>query len=105
MAVLESHRQVRLLDAPTLAERARFTLPEHCFIQALCFTPDGSRLVAGTFRPGMVYIWDLPHIRGELSAIQLDWEGGPYSIEAEESRQAIDVHLDLGELAARSAPR
>ena len=105
MAVLESHRKVRLLDATTLAERARFTLPEHCFIQALCFTPDGTRLIAGTFRPGMVYIWDLPHIRAELAAMRLDWEGAPDPHLPNESTGKLEVQLNLGELAGRASGR
>jgi WD40 repeat protein len=103
MAVLESHRRIRLLDTATLAECARFTLPEHCFIQALCFTPDGSRLIAGTFRPAMVYIWNLPHIRGELSEMGLDWVGKPYSSDTLGQIKPLDVHLELGELSAADA--
>jgi WD40 repeat protein len=105
MAVLESHRQIRLLDATSFAERARFTLPEHCFIQALCFTPDGSRLIAGTFRPGMVYIWDLPHIRADLAAIGLDWAGETYKIDGTEPIRPLEIRLELGEMAAASKVR
>ena len=104
LAVLGSGRRVRLLDAASFAELASFTAPGDRLIVSLCFSPDGSRLVAGTFRPGFVYIWDLHRIRKQLAEMELDWSHPPLADRSASESKPLSVKLDLAELGLAPAP-
>jgi WD40 repeat protein/tetratricopeptide (TPR) repeat protein/tRNA A-37 threonylcarbamoyl transferase component Bud32 len=75
--------QVRLFDPGTGREVSRLTGPEAQAYMPVCFTPDGTRLVATTATPGSlmvttsatpgnVYVWDLLRLREGLRELGLD---------------------------------
>jgi hypothetical protein len=44
----------------------------------MCFSPDGSHLVATHVEFKGIYVWDLRRIREQLAGLGLDWEAPPY---------------------------
>jgi WD40 repeat protein len=65
---------IRLLESTTGREVARLTGPEPTAYRPLCFTPDGTRLVAACSSDTALYVWDLRLIRQQLKELDLDWE-------------------------------
>jgi serine/threonine protein kinase/WD40 repeat protein len=65
---------VRLVDTETGKEIARFTGPEPTHYTPLCFTPDGTGLIATGADQKTLHVWDLRAIRQQLKAMDLDWE-------------------------------
>jgi WD40 repeat protein len=61
---------IRLWDGASGLERARWQAHDSR-VTALAFSPDGNLLVSGG--DGTVKVWDLPFIRKELAALDLDW--------------------------------
>jgi WD40 repeat protein len=71
MAVNDVVGSVRLVEIESGDEVARFTGPERNKYWPQCFTPDGTRLIA--LGQGLC-VWDFRLIRGQLSAMGLDWD-------------------------------
>ena len=69
--------QVLLADAATGRELARLTTLQPADPEPLVFSPDATKLVAGT-RQKTVLIWDLRRIRDQLAPMGLDWDAPPY---------------------------
>jgi WD40 repeat protein len=65
---------VRLLEIDTGREVARLTPPEATGYAPLCFTPDGTRLIAQSTDEKTFHVWDLRAIRRQLKVMDLDWE-------------------------------
>jgi serine/threonine protein kinase/WD40 repeat protein len=65
---------VRLVDTDTGKEVARLTGPEPTHYTPLCFTPDGTGLIATGADEKTLHVWDLRAIRLQLKAMDLDWE-------------------------------
>jgi WD40 repeat protein len=91
---------IRLLETATGREVARLTGPDPGAYQPKCFSPDGTRLVAGG--PAGLYVWDLRLIRRSLKEIGLDWEWPDFQPPDASGRegQPLAVEVDLGELAS-----
>ncbi len=69
--------QVLLADAATGRELARLTTLQSVTPAPLVFSPDGTKLVAGTNQM-RVLVWDLRRIRDQLRTLGLDWDAPPY---------------------------
>jgi WD40 repeat protein len=65
-------RGLQLLDAVNRRELAMIDAGK-----PLCFSPDGSQLVAAG-HDGGVQVWDLRLIRQQLATMRLDWDLPPY---------------------------
>jgi serine/threonine protein kinase/WD40 repeat protein len=65
---------VRLVETDTGREVARLTGPEATWYSPVCFTPDGTRLIATGADNKTIHIWDLRAIRQPLKAMELDWD-------------------------------
>ena len=78
---------VRLVDPESGREYARLEDPQQDAGGNLCFSHDGTRLVATGNDSATVQIWDLRAIRQELRDMGLDWDLPPYS----PSRAATDA--------------
>jgi WD40 repeat protein len=76
-----SASDVSLMDVKTGASIANFLPPREAQFSTsypegasgICFSPDGSRLAAGS-KDGLVFVWELDRIRRQLAALGLDWE-------------------------------
>ncbi len=77
MALGITHDQVLLADAPTGREIVRLPTLQPIGPMPLFFSPDGTKLVAGTTQK-TVLIWDLRRIRDRLATLRLDWDAKPY---------------------------
>jgi serine/threonine protein kinase/WD40 repeat protein/Tfp pilus assembly protein PilF len=104
LAVMGEGGVVRLLKADTGAEIARLEAPVHTSLVPLCFSPDGTQLVAAAVENETLVIWDLRALRQELQSLDLDWDALPYP-PAAPSRPLprIDVEVVLGNFAQRAA--
>jgi serine/threonine protein kinase/WD40 repeat protein len=74
LAISDVVGAIRLLESTTGREVARLTGPEPTGYRPLCFTPDGTRLVAACSSDTALYVWDLRLIRQQLKELGLDWE-------------------------------
>jgi WD40 repeat protein len=72
LAVGGSERMIYLLDATDSGRELARWQGHDVSIAALTFSPDGRTLVSGS-RDGVIKLWDLPRIRSELKAVNLDW--------------------------------
>jgi tetratricopeptide (TPR) repeat protein len=77
MAVGIAPDQVLLAEVANGRELARLTTLQPVAPAPLCFSPDGTKLVAST-RQKTVLVWDLRRIRDQLAPMGLDWEAPPY---------------------------
>jgi hypothetical protein len=66
------------MEVATGREVARLTALEPSWYCPVCFSPDGSRLIAthGDFKG--LYVWDLRRIRKQLVVLDLDWTAPAY---------------------------
>jgi serine/threonine protein kinase/WD40 repeat protein/tetratricopeptide (TPR) repeat protein len=71
--------QVMLADASTGRELARLTTLQPITPTPLAFSPDGTKLVAGT-NQRTALVWDLRMIREQLVPMGLDWDAPPYPV-------------------------
>ena len=72
-ALTHSRYDIQLINVATgqeLATLEPFDSPDT--VQSLCFSPDGTKLVAACGADGL-RVWDLSRIREHLSAMGLDW--------------------------------
>ena len=64
---------------------------------SMSFTPDSRKLVCATKKGHIVYVWNLPLVRAQLAAINLDWDLPPYAPAPSVGRsRPIDVVIDAG---------
>jgi serine/threonine protein kinase/WD40 repeat protein len=73
LAIAQSSQFVRLIDTSTFREIAQLQPPDPHTISCLAFSPDGSKLAAGTAKH-VIHLWDLALIRRQLADMQLDWD-------------------------------
>jgi eukaryotic-like serine/threonine-protein kinase len=69
---------IRLVKADSGVEFAHLEGPVHTRMVPLCFSPDGTRLVAAAVETETLVIWDLRALRQELQRLDLDWDAPPY---------------------------
>jgi hypothetical protein len=107
LVALGSFGVVRLVEIDKGKEVARLTSPEATWYGPLCFTPDGTRLIATDADEKTLHVWDLRAIRQQLKVMDLDWdwpEFGP----AEPKVQAakfVKVELRTGDLRLTRAQK
>ena len=92
-------RLIRLVEIATGRTLARLESPDLCGVQAVAFSPDGSRLVVTTNDGPAAHVWDLRLIRRRLAAMGLDWDAPPYPDTypaGETSRRLANIVVDLG---------
>lgn len=77
MCLWASQEQVRLIDVATSRTLANLANQLSLNSTPISFSPDGTRLVAGT-RTKIALLWDLKQIRAQLRAANLDWDAPPY---------------------------
>jgi WD40 repeat protein/tetratricopeptide (TPR) repeat protein/tRNA A-37 threonylcarbamoyl transferase component Bud32 len=97
VALTYSSRSIQFLDTRRWRELATVSAPDSEELTALSFSPDGSRLAAGT-RDGAVQIWDLHEIRAPLRELGLDWEPPAPPPRFEADAGPVRVEVDRGEL-------
>jgi serine/threonine protein kinase/WD40 repeat protein len=69
---------IQLVNPETGRQYARLEDPSQHAATDICFSPDGTQLIAiSTFGPG-IHVWDLRSIRAQLDNIGLDWDAPPY---------------------------
>jgi serine/threonine protein kinase/WD40 repeat protein len=91
---------LRLVETDTGKEIARLTGPEPTQYAPLCFTPDGTRLIATSADEKTLHVWDLRAIRQQLKVMDLDWdwpEFGPAEPKAQAAK-FVKVELLTGDL-------
>jgi serine/threonine protein kinase/WD40 repeat protein len=71
VAVVWSMQEVRLLEPETFTEIVTLAAPRPDLTIVLAFSEDGRTLAATS--SGTFHLWDLPALRRELRAIDLDW--------------------------------
>jgi serine/threonine protein kinase/WD40 repeat protein/tetratricopeptide (TPR) repeat protein len=77
--------QVLLADAAAGRELARLTTLQPVTPTPLAFSPDGTKLIAGTNQK-TVLVWNLRQIRHQLTLRGLDWNALPYQPAPDSSR-------------------
>jgi WD40 repeat protein len=77
LAVTPAPHLVRLLETETGRELATLQAPELRNLVVLCFSADGSQLVAACGNQ-VIQVWDLRYLRQQLAALGLDWDLPPY---------------------------
>jgi tetratricopeptide (TPR) repeat protein len=97
VALAFSSRAIQLLDTDQWRELASFSAPDSEELTCVCFSPDGSRLAAGT-RDGAIQLWDLDRIRTRLRNMGLDWEPPAQPSQSPEHVKPLRVAVDPGDL-------
>jgi Tfp pilus assembly protein PilF len=98
---------IRLVEAKSAAESAvevaRLAAPVRANVTPLCFSPDGTQLVAGETESESLIVWDLRALRQDLQPLDLDWEALPYPPAAAAGPlPRISVDVDLGNFVPRA---
>jgi serine/threonine protein kinase/WD40 repeat protein len=88
---------IRLVEIDSGREVGRVSGLELKPFARICFTADGSRLIATTYNDG-IYVWDLRAIRAQLKAEGLDWDW-PELPPVSESPRFRKVEVLRGDLA------
>jgi serine/threonine protein kinase len=103
LAVDEALGALRLVDTETGAEVLRLEAPEQTRLRPLCFTPDGTRLIAVGTDTRALHVWDLQALRNGLAELGLDWaEGENHPTVGRGDRMPglpLRVSVDLGDLS------
>ena len=76
LAVAVSRVTVLLVEMASGSPLARFEPPDLVDLKGLEFSPNGRFLAAGN-SARTIQLWDLQKIRGQLSKLNLDWDGPP----------------------------
>ncbi len=84
---------IRLVRLDNRQELVRLETPGLERAMALCFSPDGTRLVARSADSPLVHTWDLRRIRDGLKALDLDWDAPLYP--AEPIVRPLPLRLDV----------
>jgi hypothetical protein len=92
---------IRILETTTGREVARLTAPEPMWYRPVCFTPDGTRLIATCPGEKALYVWDLRLIRQQLKELGLDWEWPefPPVDTRRKAAERLEMEVLLGEQA------
>jgi serine/threonine protein kinase/WD40 repeat protein len=69
---------VRLLNPDTGIDYARLEDPHQDRAQNARFSADGTQLTLTTQEGTAIHVWNLRHVRAQLSALGLDWKLPPY---------------------------
>jgi tetratricopeptide (TPR) repeat protein len=91
-----------LRSTETGKELVRLAGPDAELYAPVCFTPDGTRLVADCNSGRFLYVWDLRRLREECRELGLDWDAPPQSAPprpAGDARPPLRVRVLGGELA------
>jgi tetratricopeptide (TPR) repeat protein len=91
---------VRLVNPDTGREYARLEDPKQDRPLFMCFSPDGTQLVASNNDSQSIHVWDLRAIREQLTKMGLDWDLLPYPPAGPDHAKSLRVEVDLGDLAA-----
>jgi WD40 repeat protein len=95
---------IRLVEVESAAEVARLAAPVRANVIPLCFSPDGTQLVAGEAESETLIVWNLRALRQDLQPHGLDWDAPPYPAPAAAGdRPHLSVDVDLGNLVPRAA--
>jgi hypothetical protein len=70
---------LRLIQPETGVELARLITSEELPLVPLCFTPDGSQLIAMGYEGQSLHRFDLRAIQAGLTELGLDWQLPPFS--------------------------
>jgi tetratricopeptide (TPR) repeat protein len=105
LAVARTMTELALYDPRDLRELARLQSREPMILVALCFSPDGSVLAAGT-ASGYIHVWDLRQVRARLEGMNLDWDLPALDPPPAASMTAlpleVDLRLDMSSLVERA---
>ena len=71
-----SQEQIRLVDSLTGRTLANLSNQLSLSSTPIAFSPDGTRLIAGT-RSKISLLWDLKRVREQLRSLDLDWDVPP----------------------------
>jgi serine/threonine protein kinase/WD40 repeat protein len=94
---------IRLVEAESATEVARLAAPVRANVIPLCFSPDGTQLVAGEAESETLIVWDLRALRQELQPLGLDWKALAYPPAAAAGPlPPIRVDVDLGNFLQRA---
>jgi hypothetical protein len=109
LAVIERGRDIVLLQAATGRQIATLESPRQRGINALCFSRDGSKMLALEASQNL-QVWDLREMRAELATLNLDWDEPPYptaSKPAQDFPPCVGTLLPFSpeELAQKIPPR
>jgi WD40 repeat protein len=97
LAVEAEGGAVRLVEADSGMEVARLEGPAHTRVIPMCFSPDGTKLVAAAAETETLVVWDLRALRQDLRALDLDWDAPPYPPPVEsDPLPRISVDVDVG---------
>jgi hypothetical protein len=69
---------IRLVDPETGRECARLDDSSQHAVADICFSPEGTQLIAVSTFGRAIHVWDLRAIRAHLAAIGLDWDAPAY---------------------------
>jgi serine/threonine protein kinase/WD40 repeat protein/tetratricopeptide (TPR) repeat protein len=102
VALSQALGMIHLLETETGREVARLMGPEPTRYEPACFSADGTRLVATDPDHKALHIWDLRALRGQLKALDLDWDWPDFSPPnpPPSSRPALAMQIDQGFLRA-----
>jgi WD40 repeat protein len=91
---------IRLVEPASGREVARLTGPEPMWYGPSCFSPDGTRLIAGCSGRTALYVWDLRLIRQQLKELRLDWDWPefPPAAAGNDAARPLQVEILLGDL-------
>jgi WD40 repeat protein len=93
MAVNDVVGSLRLVKTESGEEVARVTGPELVRYNSLCFTADGTRLIASG---KATYVWDLRLIREQLREMGLDWDWPPFPPAVPGTPGRLHLTVDTG---------
>jgi serine/threonine protein kinase/WD40 repeat protein len=94
---------IRLVEADSGGELARLGGPVHTPVRPLCFSPDGTRLVALAVETRTLVEWDLRALRQDLQALGLDWDAPPYpAAPAGGTLPPLSADVELGNVVQRA---
>jgi WD40 repeat protein len=103
LAAEDSSGVIRLVTSESGAELARLEAPEQTRLVPVCFTPDGTRLIAIGIDTQALHIWDLPALRHGLAAIGLSGDALPESAgePPADDPAPLTVTVDMGDFVRK----
>jgi serine/threonine protein kinase/WD40 repeat protein len=103
LAVEDSAGVIRLVASESGAELTRLEAPEQTRLVPVCFTPDGTMLIAVGIDTQALHIWDLPALRQGLATIGLGGDAlpGPDGEPPADNPAPLTVTVDMGDFARK----